>query len=76
MLVHRQHAAGEQALDHRAAELADQRRIGRERAIADRRGRAGQRQIEHRHAVDRDAERLEVGGEQAGVQPGGLAPGG
>ncbi len=60
MLDHRQHAAGERPIHHRAPERGDHVRVGREGAVADDLVRSLLRHVEHRGAVHIDAEQGEL----------------
>ena len=60
MLDDRQHAAGKRALDHGAAERRSRFGVDAEGAVADDVVRAGLRHVEHRRAVDGNAERCEA----------------
>ena len=61
MLDHRRHAAGEQPVGEGAgASSATRRRLGREGAAADRLGHAGRGDVEHRRAVDVDADLAQI----------------
>ncbi len=72
VLEDRQHAAGEQPLAHRPAEASDAVGLGAIGAVADHRIGAGAGQVEHRQAVDGDAEPSQIVGDQAGAEPGRL----
>ena len=65
---HRQDAAIQQPVDHRPPQRDHDRRIGRESAVADHVMAAGNRHIEHRQAVDIDADIGQIAGDQPGVE--------
>ncbi len=70
VLHHGQHAAGHQPVGHRAADLGHRRRRGAVGAVADDVVGAGYRNVEHRRAIDVDADILEVVRHQPGAEPG------
>ena len=70
VLDDRQHAALEQPLAHRSGKLRDATRLGSVGPVADHRIRPGNRQVEHRQAIDRDAELFEIVGDQPRAEPG------
>ena len=72
VLDHRQHAAGEAALHHGAAQLDHHLWIAREGAVADDLMRALLRHVEHRRAIDIDVERVKFLRDQPGAGEGGL----
>jgi hypothetical protein len=70
MLDHRQHAAVDQPVGHRPAEQGDRGGVGGEGPVADDVVGAGRRHVEHRRAVDGDAEVRQLQRDQGGVEPG------
>ena len=75
VLEDRQHAACEQPLAQRQAETRDPLRLDAIGAVADHRIGPGNRQVEHRKAIDGDAELGEIVGDQPGAEPGRLLRG-
>ena len=69
VLEYRQHAALDQPLANRPGEARDPVGIAAIGAVADHRVGAGNRQIEHRQAVDGDAEPRKVIGDQPSAEP-------
>ena len=69
VLDERQHAAAEQPVADRRAKLADDVRIIAERAVADDAVGLRCRHVEHRRAVYRDAEIVQLRRDQPGVEP-------
>ena len=73
VLDDRQHAAVEEAVDRRAAELDHHRGIARIGAVADDVVGALGGHVEHRRAIDGDAEIVEFVRDQPRAQIGGIA---
>ena len=73
VLDHRQHAAGDQPLGGGAAEQRDRLRVSPVGAVADHVVGAGDRHVEHRHAIDVDADGAQIMRHQPGAEPGDLA---
>src|SRR5512135_522719 len=65
MLDHRQHPAGQCPFDHGAPQSDDYVWVRAEGAIANDVVRAGFRHVENRRAIDGDAERVKLSGDQA-----------
>ena len=72
VLENGQDAAFQQTVAHRSGEPHDTIRIAAVRAVADYRIGAGNRQIEHRHTIDGDAEPHQIIGDQPGADPSRL----
>ena len=66
----RHDAACAQAVRDRASQPDHRVRIGAERTIADDRAGFDEAEVQHRNAVDRDPERIQVRRHQSGAQPG------
>ena len=69
VLDDRQHAAFEEPVARRSGKLGDAVRLGTVGSVADHRMRPGNWNVEHRQAVDRDAEISEIVGNQPGTEP-------
>ena len=69
VLDDREHAALEQPLADRSGKLRDAARLGSIGPVADHRIRPGNRDVEHRKTIDRDAELFEVVGNQPRAEP-------
>ncbi len=70
VLDDREHAALEQPLAHRSGKPRDATRLGSVGPVADHRIRPGNRDVEHRQTIDRNAELFEVVGNQPRAEPG------
>ena len=68
VLHHRQHATLDQPFDNRAPERHDRRWVASIGAVADNVVRTCDRHIQHRHAIDIDAQFGQVVGDQSGIK--------